>query len=78
MSEFVSVKASLGAGIVPNWLFWIIVWWASWLVLYLLWFSKNRAERINLTVLFFVALICWIAPFIAIFHSIRKAIRKDN
>ena len=78
MSEFVSVKASLGVGIVPNWLFWIIVWWSSWLVIYLMWFAKNRSERINLTVLFFVALICGFAPFLAIFHSIRKAIKKDN
>ena len=78
MSGFASVKASLGAGIVPNWLFWITVWWAAWFVAFLLWFAKNRAEKINLLVLFFIAIICGITPFIVIYHSIRKAIKKDN
>lgn len=78
MSEFVSVKASLGADIVPNWLFWIIVWWAACFAALLLWHAKNRSEKISFISLLFIALFCWTVPFFTIYYSIRKAIKKDN
>lgn len=78
MSEFVSVRASLGVDIVPDWAFWLVVWWAGWFAILLSWYERNKKERLSLRTCFFMFLLAGLTPFVGIISLIIKGIKKDN
>ena len=80
MSAFASDKASLGVGIVPDWLFWLILWWAAWFAAFLSWYGvNNHKPRDNIgLVIFFVAMFAGLMPLIIVFAIIRKLMGKDK
>lgn len=78
MSVSVLGKASLGVGIVPDWLFWLIVWWAGWFAILLTWYANNRKEPLTLTTCFFMFLLSGLMLPYGIILAINKLTRKDK
>ena len=78
MSAFASDKASLGVGIVPDWLFWLILWWAAWFAAFLSWHVHTNRGRIEPLVLVFIALFSGVMPLMMIVGGIVKRIRGDK
>lgn len=73
MSAFASDKASLGVGIVPDWLFWLIVWWAGWFAILLTWYERCKKDRMTPLVAFFTFIIVGFVPLFAALWVIKKA-----
>ena len=71
-------KASLGVGIVPDWLFWLILWWAAWFAAFLSWHVHTNRGRIEPLVLVFIALFSGVMPLMMIVGGIVKRIRGDK
>lgn len=82
MSEFVSAKVSPGVAIVPNWLFWLIIWWAAWFAAFLSFYQHDYRVKKGKFVfepmmLFCMFLISGFLP-IPIAMSVFKKLRKDK
>lgn len=73
MNEFGWVRASLGVGIVPDWLFWLIVWWAGWFSILLIWYDRAKKERLHPLAAFLMFVMVGFIPIIAIVWIIKKA-----
>jgi predicted membrane channel-forming protein YqfA (hemolysin III family) len=76
MNVFVLGKVSLGAGIVPDLVFWLIVWWAGWFAILLIWYDKKQKEPMTVLVCFFMFAFSALIPLFAIYHTIRKALKR--
>jgi hypothetical protein len=78
MSASVLGKVSLGVGIVPDWLFWLIIWWAGWFAILLIWYDNNKKEPLTILSCFLLFLMSGFTLPSAIFIVINKALRKDK
>lgn len=78
MSVFVLGKASLGVGIVPDWAFWTIVWWAGWFAILLFWYENTKKERMKPLVCFFLFVFSGLMPFFGIIFAIVKLVRGEK
>lgn len=79
MNVFAWVKVNPGVDTVPDWALWIIIWWAGSFVGLLAWHRKNRShEPVGALAIMFMLMMSWSIPFLIVFHTIRKAIRKDK
>lgn len=57
----------------PNWLFWLIVWWAGWFGILLTWHDRCKKERMTPLVAFITFIIVGFVPLFAITWIIKKA-----
>lgn len=77
MSVFVLGKASLGVGIVPDWAFWLIVWWAGWFAILLIWYDHTQPKPLTVLICVFMFLLSGLIPLFVIYHTIRKALKRQ-
>ncbi len=78
MNASVWVKESPGVDIVPDWLFWLILWWAAWFAAFLTWYTKLNRGPIPALVLFFIAVLGGVLPILIIIGQIVKRLRGDK
>ena len=78
MSVSVSGRVSPEVGIMlPDWLFWLILWWAAWFAAFLSWHVHTNRGRIEPLVLVFIALFSGVMPLMIV-GGIVKRIRGDK
>lgn len=78
MSVSVLGRASLGVDIVPDWAFWLVVWWAGWFAILLTWYESNKKEPLSGWTCFFMFLMAGFAPILGAIIAVRKGFRNDK
>jgi len=52
----------------PEFTYWILVWWGGWFALLLDWYSKSGKPKISPMVAFFMAVFAGLIPLIIVFY----------
>jgi hypothetical protein len=77
MNEFVLVRGNPEVSIMPNWLFWLIVWWSMWFMLSLFWYDIKK-KHLSLSVAFFMFLFSGFTPLIMLIFAIKSSASRDK